>query len=184
MQTVWIIVAGAVAVVVLAAIALRARELWPERRDPDVPATPLERLGWIGIAVTTTVGTGLAVLMAVGGITGFSDDGAGRALFTLLLLAGIGVWVASWRVLSRKTGSAVIDERDRDVLARSFSVESVIVILSLVTWTIALTEVFADEGTVPVEYLQLIFWTTFIAGAFGRSLGIVLGYRRKTAVDA
>ena len=78
----------------------------------------------------------------------------------------------------------MIDERDREILARSFSVESMLVILSLAAWTVILTEVFWDEGAVPLGYLQLIFWSTFILGAFGRSLGIVLGYRREPLVDA
>lgn len=54
----------------------------------------------------------------------------------------------------------------------------------LLTWTIALTEVFSDDGVMPIAYLQLIFWSTFVGGAFGRSLGIVMGYRRGIAVDA
>jgi hypothetical protein len=63
-------------------------------------------------------------------------------------------------------------------------VESVIVLLMLVTWTIVLTEVYSDDGVLPVAYLQLIFWSTFIGGAFGRSLGIVMGYRREIVADA
>ena len=78
----------------------------------------------------------------------------------------------------------MVDERDRAILAQSFSVESVVVLLSLVAWTVILTEVFWDEGAVPIAYLQLLFWTTFVGGALGRSLGIVLGYRREITVDA
>jgi hypothetical protein len=77
-----------------------------------------------------------------------------------------------------------MDERDRAVLARSFSVESMVVLVSLVAWTVGLTEAFWDEGSIPVAYLQLLFWSTLVGGAMGRSLGIVLGYRRGVAVDA
>ena len=69
-------------------------------------------------------------------------------------------------------------------ISRSLSVESMIVLLSLVAWTVVLTEVYWDEGVAPVGYFQLIFWSTFVAGAFGRSLGIVMGYRREISVDA
>jgi hypothetical protein len=78
----------------------------------------------------------------------------------------------------------VVDERDRAILARSLSVESMIVLLSLVVWTVVLTEVYWDEGVAPVGYFQLLFWSTFVGGAFGRSLGIVMGYRREIPVDA
>jgi hypothetical protein len=63
-------------------------------------------------------------------------------------------------------------------------VEAVFVLLALVAWTVTLTEVFWDEGAVPIGYLQLLFWSTLIGGAFGRSLGIILGYRREITVDA
>lgn len=69
-------------------------------------------------------------------------------------------------------------------MARSFSVESMVVLVSLVAWTVGLTESFWDEGSIPISYIQLLFWTTFVGGAMGRSLGIILGYRRELTVDA
>jgi len=184
MLVVWIIVGGLGALLMVAAFVRFVRSLTPLRRIDGLPATPLERLGWIGMWITIAVGIGIGVLVAVRGATGFYEDGTSRGIFTVLLLLGVAVWAGAWRLFSRPAGSAVIDERDRDVLARSLSVESVVVIVSLVTWTITLTEVFRDEGAVPIGYLQLIFWSTFVAGAFGRSLGIVLGYRREPMVDA
>jgi hypothetical protein len=164
---------------------LRLMAAWrPDRDARELPTTPLERLGWTGLWVTAAVGTGMVVLVFVNGATRFYEDDTSRGIFTVLLLVGIAVWTAAWWVVSRPRGSAVIDERDRDILARSFSVESVVVIVSLVLWTVGLTEVYWDEGAIPIGYLQLIFWSTFILGAFGRSLGIVLGYRREPTVDA
>lgn len=163
------------------------RIAWAYRPDPslgDLPATQLERLGWVGLAVTGGVAAGMAILVLVFGVEGFHEQSAARFSFWLLLMAGLGVWMAAWYRTRRAGGSLVIDERDRAVLARSFSVESVVVLLSLVAWTVGLTEAFWDEGSVPLAYLQLLFWSTFIGGAMGRSLGIVLGYRRGVAVDA
>jgi len=114
----------------------------------------------------------------------FVEDDATRGAFYVMLLGGAAVWVLAWRRLKRPAGTIVVDERDRAIQARSFTVESVLVIVSLVAWTVALTEVFWHEGAVPLGYLQLIFWSTFIAGAFGRALGVVLGYRREPSADA
>jgi hypothetical protein len=181
---VWIFLGALGIGAVLVGLVRFGATLRPSPRDEQLPTTPLERLGWIGLWVTTALGLGVAVLVAIDGATGFYGDGASRGIFTIMLLAGIGVWAAAWRILARPNRSAVVDERDRAILARSFSVESVLVILSLVAWTVGLTEAFSDEGAVPIGYLQLLFWTTFILGAFGRSLGIVLGYRQEPMVDA
>lgn len=181
---VWIWIAGFGSVLFAFGLArfFRAFRSGPDMRD--LPPTPLERLGWIGLMVTTALGVGLTILVGVRGVTDFVEDGATRGAFYLMLFGAVGVWFSAWRRLSRPTGTTVIDERDRAIQARSFTVESVLVILSLVTWTVSLTEVFWQQGAVPLGYLQLIFWSTFIAGAFGRALGIVLGYRREPSVDA
>jgi hypothetical protein len=184
MLIVWIIIGIAGIAAVMIGLFRFAATWRSDRVGEDLPTTPLERLGWIGLWVTAAVGAGMVVLVAINGATRFYENDTSRGIFTILLLVGIAVWAAAWRIVSRPRGSAVIDERDRDILARSFSVESVVVIVSLVLWTVVLTEVYWDEGAIPIGYLQLIFWSTFILGAFGRSLGIVLGYRREPMVDA
>ena len=184
MSTVWITlgVAGGIIVVVVF-----GRFVWSLRPQPEMsglPTTPLEKLGWVGVAVTAVVGVALAILVVVAAVTGFHEEATARGIFWLLMMGGIGVWSVAWYVIKKRTGGTVVDERDRAILARSLSVESVVVLLSLVAWTVTLTEVFWDEGAIPLGYLQLLFWSTFIGGAFGRSLGIILGYRREITVDA
>lgn len=184
MATVWITLAAIGGVLV---IGIVWRFLWSLRPQPEmsgVPTAPLEKLGWIGVGVTLVIGIGLAILVALVGTDFIDENTTARGIFWLLMIVGFGAWGASWYVIKRRSGGAVVDERDRVVLARSLSVESVIVLLSLVTWTIVLTEMYRDEGVMPIAYLQLIFWTTFVGGAFGRSLGIVMGYRREIVVDA
>jgi hypothetical protein len=163
-----------------------ARSLVGLRPTPDmrgVPITALEALGWVGVAVAGALGAGLGVLIAAFGAADLFDETA-RFILWAMLIVGITVWALAWLVIKRRTGAVVADERDRAILARSFSVESMMVLLSLVVWTVALTEAFNDDGAVPIGYLQLIFWTTLIGAAMGRSLGIVLGYRREIDVDA
>jgi len=71
-----------------------------------------------------------------------------------------------------------VDERDRLIMERSSRVQWLSVIFSLVAWTIILTEVYHDQGQVPVVYLNLIFVSTLIIGTLAQSLGILLGYWR------
>jgi hypothetical protein len=180
MSTVWITLAVLGGVIFIAATG---RFVWGLRPQPEMgglPATPLERLGWVGLGITSVIGLGLATLVAFRGASGFQED----ATFSILMLVGIGVWAAASYATKRRTGAVIVDERDRAILARSLSVESVTVMMSLVAWTVVLTLVYSGDGAVPVEYLQLIFWSTFVGGAFGRSLGIVSGYHRELSVDA
>ena len=184
MATVWITLAVIGGVVVIGAIGWFLWRHRPQSEMSGVPTAPLERLGWIGLGVTLVIGIGLAILVALVGTDFIDENTTARGIFWLLMIVGFGAWGASWYVIKRRSGGAVVDERDRAILARSLSVESVIVLLLLVTWTIVLTEMYWDEGVMPIAYLQLIFWTTFIGGAFGRSLGIVMGYHREIVVDA
>ena len=177
MIPVWITLAILGGVLMVAAIG---RSLWTLRPQPEMgglPAARLEKLGWVG------VGLGLAVLVLFEGASFLDESDVARGISWIVMLAGIGVWGAAWLVIRRNSGRAAVDDRDRAILARSLGVESMIVLLSLVTWTVVLTEVYWDEGAVPLAYLQLLFWTTFIGGAFGRSLGIVLGYHREVDID-
>lgn len=183
MTITWILLAGIAGAVLVLGLVRFASAFRPSPGYAGLPATPLERLGWIGMWISAAVGIVLAALVAINGAAMFENDAA-RGVFWLVLYAGIAAWTIAWRAVSRRTGSAVIDERDRAVLARSFSVESMLVILSLALWTVILTEVFWDEGAVPLGYLQVLFWSTLVLSAFGRSLGIVLGYRRQTLIDA
>ena len=184
MAALWITLAVVGGVIVVAFLGRLVWSLWPQADMAGMPPAPLERLGWIGLAITAIVGAGLAVLVVLVGTDFIDENTTARGIFWLLMIVGFGIWGASWYVIKRQSGGVVVDERDRAILARSLSVESVIVLLMLVTWTIALTEVFSDDGVMPIDYLQLIFWSTFVGGAFGRSLGIVMGYRRRIAVDA
>jgi hypothetical protein len=184
MSVVWFTVAGFGLILMLIALWRIVQSLRPSPELKDLPVTPLEKLGWIGLAVTSGVIAGLAILVSIVGVDGFEEQPGARLTFWLLLMAALGVWTIAWLVVKRRNGTVVIDERDRAILARSFSVESMLVLLSLVAWTVGLTEVFWEEGAVPIPYLQLLFWTTFIGGAMGRSLGIVLGYRREIPIDA
>ncbi len=55
-----------------------------------------------------------------------------------------------------------IDEHDRLILERFSRAQWLAVVLSLVAWTITLTEIYRDQGQVPIAFLNLIFISTLI----------------------
>ena len=76
----------------------------------------------------------------------------------------------------RKSGQ--VDERDRLIMERAPRIQFLAVLFSLIAWVIVLTEVFRDQGQVPVIYLNLIMISTLIIGTIAQSLGILIGYWR------
>jgi hypothetical protein len=182
-QILWITLGSIAGLLFAAAVGRFLSGLRPSAELRGLPATPIEKLAWLGLGASLSVGAGLGLVVLVGG-TAALEDSPYRWVFWLLLWAAIGTWMIAWHRTNRRRGGAVVDERDRAILARSLSVESMVVLLSLVTWTVTLTEVYSQEGAVPVAYLQLLFWSTFLIAIFGRSLGIILGYRQEAVPDA
>jgi hypothetical protein len=120
MSAFWITLAALGLVFMVVAIGRIARAYRPDPELGGLPVTPLERLGWVGLAVTGGVAAGMAILVLVFGVEGFHGQSAARFSFWLLLLAGVGIWTVVWYWTRRDAGSLVVDERDRAVLARSF----------------------------------------------------------------
>ena len=183
MQTLWITLASVGGLLVAVAIGRFFYGLRPSAEFRGLPATPIEKLAWLGLGASLTAGAGLGLVVLVGGTTGL-EDSASRWIFWIVLWVAISTWMIAWHRTNRRHGGAIIDERDRAILARSLSVESMVVLLSLATWTITLTEVYSQEGAIPVAYMQLLFWSTFLIAIVGRSLGIILGYRQEATPDA
>jgi len=183
MSSIWIAAAVCGGILFLTGLGRALVGLRPQPEMRGLPMTALETMGWVGLGITGAVGAGLGSIVAWGGVAAFDEDKAGRLVFWCLLVAGLGIGAWARALLKRRNGEIVADERDRAILARSFSVESMTVLIALVAWTVGLTEAFWDRGNVPLGYIQLLFWTTLISGALGRSVGIVLGYRREIPVD-
>jgi hypothetical protein len=57
------------------------------------------------------------------------------------------------------------------------------VIFSLLAWVIVLTEVYRDEGQVPVIYLTLIIISILIISTLAQALGILIGYWKGASYD-
>jgi len=125
----------------------------------------------IGLVLTIAL---VAVLVAQGDVTAFESDPNLRLIMYAVLIGVPLVYLILVNLTFRKPTQ--IDERDRIIIERSGRAQWLAVIFSLVAWTIALTEIYRDQGQVPIAFLKLIFMSTLIISALAQSLGILVGY--------
>lgn len=127
----------------------------------------------VGLIITITF---IAVLAVQGDITAFDRDPNLRLIMYVILIGIPLVYLILVNLTLRKP--AQIDERDRLIIERSSRVQWLAVILSLVAWTIALTEIYRDTEQVPIVFLNLIFMSTLIISTLAQSFGVLMGYWR------
>ena len=124
-----------------------------------------------GVIIAAVV---ITILLMQGDVTTFDDTLNTRMLMYAAIVGVPLIYLILVNISLRKPTQ--IDERDRLILDKSRTVQWFAVILSLAAWTISLTEVFHNEGQLPVEYLNLIFMSILIVSPLAQSLGIILGY--------
>jgi Predicted membrane protein (DUF2178) len=125
----------------------------------------------IGLVLTISLVT---FLVTQGDVTAFDRDSNLRLIMYAVLIGVPLVYLILVNVTLRKPTQ--VDERDRLIIERSSRTQWLAVIFSLVTWTIALTEIYRDQGRVPIAFLNLIFMSTLIISVLAQSLGILFGY--------
>ena len=138
---------------------------------------PLQKRALYSLVIGLVLAIALIVVFIVkGDVTAFDEDLG----FRLIVYAvWIGVPLSYLMVVNltlRKPEQ--LDERDRLIMAKAPNVQYLAVLFSVVAWAIVLTEVFRDQGQVPVIYLTLIMISTLIVGTIAQSAGILLGYWR------
>jgi len=129
----------------------------------------------IGLVLTVAL---VVVLVAQGNVTAFENDLNLRLIMYAVIIGVPLVYLILVHLTLRKPTQ--IDERDRLVMEKSSRAQWLAVIFSLAAWMIVLTEVYRDQGQVPVPvaFLNLIFISILIIGILAQSLGILLGYWR------
>ncbi len=125
----------------------------------------------IGLVLTIAL---IAVLVARGSVTALESDLNLRLILYAVLIGVPLVYLVLVYLTLRKPTQ--LDERDRLIIERSSRAQWLAVIFTLVVWTIALTEIYRDQGHVPIVFLNLIFMSTLIIGTLAQSLGILVGY--------
>jgi cobalamin synthase len=138
---------------------------------------PLQKRALYSLVIGLVLAIALVVvLVAQGDITAF-ERGPDLRLIMYAVLIGVPlVYLVLINLTLRKPTQ--LDERDRLIMERSSRVQWLAVIFSLAAWLITLTEIYRDEGQVPIPFLNLIFISILIIGTLAQSFGIVLGYWR------
>ena len=123
----------------------------------------------------------IVIFIAKGDVTTFDED-LGFRLIVYALWIGVPLaYLIVVNLTLRKPEQ--VDERDRLIMERAPRIQFLAVLFSLIAWVIVLTEVFRDQGQVPVIYLTLIMISTLIIGTIAQSLGILIGYWRGVSRD-
>jgi hypothetical protein len=136
---------------------------------------PLQKKALYSLVIGLVLAIALVLILVIqGDITSFENNQNLRLIMYAVL---IGVPLAYLLLVNstlRKPGQ--VDERDRLIILRSSRAQWLAVVFSLAAWTITLTEVYRDQGQVPIAFLNLIFVSILIIGVLAQSLGILLGY--------
>ena len=118
----------------------------------------------------------IVVFIMRGGVNAFNEDLGFRLIVDGLWIGGLVVYLILFRTIIGKPGK--FDERDKLIMDRAPKVQWMAVIIALVVWMIALSEVYHDVGQVPVVFLFLIFMSSLIVSMLAQSVGILISYRR------
>lgn len=138
---------------------------------------PLQKRALYSLVIGVVLAIALIVIfIAKGDVTTFDED-LGFRLIVYALWIGVPLaYLIIVNLTLRKPEQ--VDERDKLIMGRAPRVQFLAVLFSLIAWVIVLTEVFRDQGQVPVIYLTLIMISTLIISTIAQSAGILIGYWR------
>jgi len=143
---------------------------------------PLQKRAWYALALGVTLSVAIVLVFVTrgGGVAAYSEDTGMRLTVSGLFVGFMALYgIVLFATRPGRGGvKALMDERDRAVMSRALLVQLWAVILSLVVWAIALTEVYWDQGHIPVVFPYLVFGSVLIINMLAQAAGILLGYRR------
>jgi len=139
---------------------------------------PLQKRALYSLVIGVVLAIALIVVfIAKGDVTTFDED-LGFRLIVYALWVGVPLaYLIVVNLTLRKPEQ--VDERDKMIMGRAPRVQWLAVIFSLAAWVIVLTELYWDQGQIPVIFLTLIFISTLIVSTLALSLGILIGYWRE-----
>jgi len=138
---------------------------------------PLQKRAWYGliIGIVFTIAI-ITVFIVKGGVATFNEDLGFRVIVDVLWVGMLVTNLSVVNLIIRKQGQ--VDERDKFIVVRATKVQLLAVILSLVVWMIGLTEIYWDQGAIPIVFPYLILMSTLIVSTLAQSIGILIGYWR------
>ena len=143
---------------------------------------PLQKRALYGLAIGIVWAIAIVVVFIIkGGVTAYTEDQSMRVILAALLIGGLVAYFVIMRLTLRKPGQ--VDERDRLIMGRAPLVQLWAVFISLVVWSIALTEIYWNQGQIPVIFPYLILMSLFIVYVLSQSIGILIGYWRMGSHD-
>jgi hypothetical protein len=142
--------------------------------------TPQQKRAWYGLAIGIVWSLAIVAVFVVKGATAFDEDTGMRVTVYLLFIGGVLAYVAmlyitGWRM--RREG-VIMDERDRLILRKVPVYQMFAVLWTLAGWAIALSEVYHDQGQVPVVFTWLMFYSAIIVNIVFASAGTLIAYWR------
>jgi hypothetical protein len=134
---------------------------------------PLQKRAWYGLGIGIVWVIAIIVVFIVnGGVSTFSEDTGFRVILAGLFVGGL---IANFLVMRKPSQ---VDERDKLIMDRAPKVQLWAVFIALIVWSINLTEIYWDEGQIPVSFPYLMVNSLFIVNVLAQSLGILIGYWR------
>ena len=139
--------------------------------------SPLQKKAWYGLGVGIVMSLAIVVVFIIkGGVTAYTEDQSMRLLMAAIFLGGLVAYFVIMHLTLRKPGQ--VDERDRVIMGRAPIVQLWAVFISLGVWSIALTEIYWDQGQIPVIFPYLIVMSCLIVNILAQAVGILIGYWR------
>ena len=138
---------------------------------------PLQKRALYSLVIGVIFAIALIVIfVARGDVTTFHEDLGFRAIVYSLWILGLAGSLLMTKLTLRR--SAQFDERDKLIIDRAQRIQLLAVIFSLAAWNIGLTEVYYNQGHIPVIFAFIIFMSTLIVINLAQSIGILVGYWR------
>ena len=142
--------------------------------------TPQQKRAWYGLAIGIVWSLAMVAVFFVKGATAIDEDTGMRFTVYALFAAGVLAYVAmlyitGWRM--RREG-IIMDERDRMILRKVPVYQMFAVLITLAAWSVILTEVYHDQGQVPVVFPNLMFFSAIVVNMVFASAGTLIAYWR------
>ena len=136
---------------------------------------PLQKRAWWGLGVGLVFVVALLLVFIIkGDVTTYSEDLSYRLTVSALWVGGLVAYLIVMNLTLRRRNQ--VDERDRIILDKATKTQLWALIITLVAWTLSLSEIYWDAGSIPIIYLYLIFISIQIINTIAQSLGILIGY--------
>ena len=138
---------------------------------------PLQKRALYGVAFGVLWAIAIvAVFLLKGGAGNFSEDVQFRSIIDGLWIGGLIAYLILFETLLHKPGK--VDERDKLIMAWAPAIQWRAVIFTMAAWVIALSEVYHEQGQIPVIFLFIVFMSILIVSMIAQCAGILVGYWR------